>query len=254
MAGEAKTSKFMLGTATVMLGRPADLHILNPAEHSIGLVKNFRIQGQPGYTDLTQGVKQKKVFSVMTSNDITAAMEAYEYTAGNMMYSLGLEGFQASATAVSTTTTASAIGTATSLTVSSIVGFSNGDYVAIDLGDDNVIVRRLSAAPATSNLTIGQALGQAIPSGATVRKLAVVNIGSKDEQPFLAAKIVGVLADSTKVTILAPKIRVTKGFSIGFTTDNFDNMPFEFSFYDLVTTDPFYTEFNGIQAKLFSNL
>lgn len=253
MAGEAKTSKFMLGTATVMLGPVDELHNLNPADHSIGLVKNFRVQGTPGYTDLTQGVKGQKVFSVMTSNDIAASMEVYEYTAPNLTYALGLEGYDVSTTAASTTVTTAATAVGTSLTVAAIVGFSNGDWIAIDLGNDNVIVRRLSAAPATNSLTVSQALGQAVPQGAVVRKLAAVDIGSKEDQPFLAAKVVGVLADGTKVTLLCPKIRVTNGFSVGFTTDNFDNMPYEWSFYDLVSTDPFFSEFNGVQARMFAN-
>lgn len=254
MAGEAKTNKFMLGTATVMLGPVADLHKLNPTEHSVGLVKNFRIQGTPGYTDLTQGVKNSKVFSVMTSNGITASMEVYEYTAKNLTYALGQEGYSLTGVAAQTTVTTAATETGNSLTVQAIVGFANGDYISIDLGNDNVIVRKLNAAPATTTLTFSQPLGVAVPVGAVVRKVASIDIGSKNDQPFLAAKVVGVLADGTKVTLLCPKIRVTNGFSVGFTTDNFDNMPYEFGFYDLVPTDPLYTDFVGVQARMFAGV
>lgn len=251
-AGLARTSRFMLGTATVMLGRPQDLHTLNSVEHSIGLVKNFRIQGTPGYTDLMQGVRGQKVFSVMTSNDVTASCEVYEYTSRNMTYALGLEGHGVTQTSTATATTASALATAMTLTVSSIVGFTNGDYIEIDLGGDNVIVRRLSTAPATNTLTVGIALGQAVPAGAVVRRLNIVNIGARDDQPFLAAKVTGLLADGSKVSLLCPKVRITNGFSVGFTTDNFDNMPFEFMFFDQVSTDPFFSEFNGVQARLLA--
>ena len=77
MAGEAKTNAFMLGTATVMLGAQADLFDLNPTEHSIGLVKNFNLQVDQTYTELTQGVQNQIVFSVRTGNKVMNTMEAY---------------------------------------------------------------------------------------------------------------------------------------------------------------------------------
>lgn len=250
MAGEAKTSKFMLGTATVMLGPVAELYNLTPETHSIGLVKNFRIQSQPGYTDLTQGVKSTKVFSVMTSNEVTASAEVYEYTTANIMYSLGLEGRQAAAPAVTTVATA---GTAASTTVAltSATGIVAGDYIAIEMGGENVVIRKVVSL-ATNTATVTPAISQAVPKDAVVRKVTAVSIGSKDDQPFLAMKVVGKLADGTTVTILCPKIRITNGFSLGFTSDNFDNLPYEMAFYDLVATDPHYADFKNEQAKIFA--
>lgn len=57
MAGEAKSTSFVLGTATVMIGPRADVFELTPEEHSIGLVKNFTLSGDPSYLDLTHGVR-----------------------------------------------------------------------------------------------------------------------------------------------------------------------------------------------------
>ena len=74
MAGLAKTDAFMLGDATVMIGAMADLLTLNTVEHSIGLVKEFMVKSEPGYTELTQGVKNTVVASVMTSNKVSATM------------------------------------------------------------------------------------------------------------------------------------------------------------------------------------
>lgn len=252
MAGEAKTSSFMLGTATVMIGAQADLFDLNPAEHSIGLVKNFRITGEPQYTDLTQGVKNQIVYSVMTGNTIRASMEAYEYTGKNLTYAVGLEGATVDAQTVATTVSVAAVATDTDLSVADETGFAIGDYVMIQEGTgDQVHVRKLTAV-AAGQITFAQPLPVPLSVGATVSKSNVISIGSKEEQPFLAAKIVGELADKTEVVLLCPKIRITNGFSLGFTTENFDNMPFEFSFYDQVTTDPHYAEFAGEQAKLFT--
>ena len=75
MAGEALTSKFMLGTATLMLGPVADLFDLNVAEHSVGLAKNVTMKSTPGFIELTQGVKNNTVYSVMNSNKVMVNAE-----------------------------------------------------------------------------------------------------------------------------------------------------------------------------------
>lgn len=252
MAGEAKTNAFMLGTATVMLGAQNDVWDLNPDEHSIGLVKNFRITGEPGFTDLTQGVKNKIVYSVMTQNTIRASMEAYEYTSKNLAYAIGLEGSGFAAQTAETTLTATAAVDDTNITVGDETGFAVDDWIMIQDGtEDKVYVRKVSATAAGS-LTFTQGLGAALPIGATVRKANMVGIGSTEDQPFLAAKIVGTLADGTEIAVICPKIRITNGFSLGFTTENFDNLPLEFSFYDLTAADTHYSDFPNVQARLFT--
>lgn len=252
MAGEAKTSAFMLGTATVMIGAQADLFDLNAADHSIGLVKNFRVTAEPSYTDLTQGVRNQVVYSVMTQNIVRASMEAYEYTAKNIAYALGLEGSGFAAQTVNTTLTAGALLGDTQVTVDDETGFSVGDWVLIQDGSEDQVYSRKLTAVALNTLTFAEGLPKAVASGATVRKASVIDVGSKTEQPFLSAKIVGTLADGTEVALLCPKIRITNGFSVGFTTENFDNLPYEFTFYDLVATDPNYAHFPRSQAKLLT--
>jgi hypothetical protein len=252
MAGEANTSAFMLGSATVMLGAPEDLFDLNPADHSIGLVKNFRVTAEPAYTELTQGVKNQVVYSVMTGNVVRASMEAYEYTSKNIAYSLGLEGSTMTAQTVAAELTSPASVSDTSLTVDDETGFAVGDYVLIQDGDDDhIYVRKLTVVSALA-LDFAEALPKALPAGTTVSKSNVLDIGSKDEQPFLGAKIAGSLADGSEVVILCPKIRITNGFSLGFTTEGFDNLPYEFSFYDQLASDPFYSQFKGKQAQLLT--
>jgi len=252
MAGEAKTSAFMLGTATVMLGMPDKLFDLNPEDHSIGLVKNFRITAEPSYTDLTQGVRNQIVYSVMTGNMVKAAMETYEYTGSNIAYSLGLEGAGFTGQTEETNVTTASIADATDLAVDDESGFAVGDWVMISGStNDRVQVRKLTAA-STGSLEFAQPLLLPVAAGAVVQKANAIGVGSKAEQPFLSAKIVGVLADGTEVVLLCPKVRITNGFSLGFTTENFDNLPYEFTFYDQVASDPFFTEFAGEQAKLLT--
>ena len=50
---------------------------------------------------------------------------------------------------------------------------------------------------------------------------------------------------------MIPKLRVVRGFNLAFTTDDYANLPLEFTVYDLVPTDTFYSDFDGDQAKMF---
>lgn len=258
MPGLANTNDFMLGTATVMLGPVEDLYNLNPTEHSIGLVKNFTASSAPAYTELTQGVKNTVVHSVMTSNPVTCSMEAYEYTAKNLSYSLGLEGADTVApftveTTVSVTFSAGSPGTL--IDVADKTGFAAGDFIMILKNtEDDFIVRKLTAATDASphdTLTVDVAIEETLAVGAKIRKVNMISVGSKEDQPFFAAKIAGKLANGDEVVILIPKVRIVKGFSLNFTTQNYANLPLELTVYDLVPTDDFYADFGGDQARLY---
>jgi hypothetical protein len=252
MAGEAKTNAFMLGSATVMIGPQADLFTLAPSTHAIGLVKNFTISNEPQYTDLTQGVKNQIVYSVMTSNRVTAQMEVYEYTSKNIAYALGLNGSSLTAISASTTTTGITAAAATTVVVTSATGLALNDWISIQEGtDDKVFYRRITNI-ATNTLTVNAALPVALAAGSVVQKVNAIDVGSQTDQPFLSAKIVGSLADGTEVGLLVPKIRITAGFTLGFTTDNFGNLPMEFTCYDLTSDDPNYALFTNKQAMLFT--
>lgn len=253
MAGEARSDAFMLGTATVMLGKMADLMNLN-TNHSIGLVKNVTLKTTPGFTELTQGVKNTLVYSVMTSNTTTVDGEAYEYTGKNLSYALGLDGSEVAPTTVQTTVK-TAVGapvapalTAAVLAVEDAAGFAADDFVFVQVGSaDQVMVRKVTAVDeGTDSITLSSGFPFAIPLGTTVRKVNVIAVGSLADQPYLAAKIVGTMANGDEVAILLPKVRITSGLSLGFKTDNFDNIPLQLQIYDLVSTDPFYAMFQEV--------
>ena len=252
MAGLALTDNFMLSTATVMIGPVEDLHDLNPVDNSIGLVKNFQMSSEPAYTELTQGVKGTIVASTLTSNPVRASMEVFEYTARNLNFALGLDGTNVNALSISTTTTGAVAGSPAVkvIPVTSATGITTGKTLLIDKNNDDDFVIRKVVSVASLNVTVDEFL-PAIAMGATVYVVNVVDVGSKADQPFLSAKIAGKLANGKHVVILIPKIRITKGFNMGFTSDNYGNMPFEFAVYDLVSTDLAYTYFNGAAAKIF---
>lgn len=228
MAGEAQTSSFVLGTATVMVGPRANMFEFTPEDHSLGLVKNFTLTAEPGYTDLTQGVRNTVVYSVQTSFPVKCTMEVFEFTSKNLMYGLGLDGSTYTATPAATT---GALPTTLPATP------ANAWFMV----QENVGTRDL--------VWHGQA-GDTIPTtmgftnAARIRQMNVIPVGRRDEQPFWAAKVVGILPeDNQPVTVYIPKLRIQKGFTFSMTTDNYGNMPFEFSLFDLVTTDPHYALF-----------
>jgi hypothetical protein len=254
MAGTAKTDAFMLGTATVMVGPQDKLFDLNPDEHSIGLVKNFSITSDPQYTDLTQGVKNTNVMSVMTQNEVSASMEVYEYTARNVTYALGLDGSKNTRITDETTTSSEQDGSTSAVTDLQVTDsslFSAGDFAMVSINDDDhAYIRRVSSV-STDTLTLHTGIGVTIPSGAKVFRLNKVGIGSKEDQPFFSSKVVGKLANGDPVTILIPKIRVVNGFNLSFGSDDFANLPMEFTIFDLTSTDPNFSFFGGDSARMF---
>lgn len=267
MAGEARTSAFMLGNATVMIGPQSALYDLNVNQHSIGLVKNFSISTEPNYVELTQGEKSNIVYSVMTANPVRAQMEVFEYTTRNLMYGLGLDGSTITpfgneyVSTVAVTGSDSTPVTSIAFTAATNVSgdFPVGAWVSIQHPTQNDIVHyaRLTAATTTTGtapsithtLTFaGQGFksGNNMPLGAKVQRATRVDVGSQVDQPFLAAKVVGVLPERQEpVGLLIPKMRVTRGFTLAFTMENFGNLPFQFQPYDLLPTDPFFNDFVG---------
>lgn len=261
MAGEARSINFAVGTATIMLGAPADLRDFRPETHSIGLVKNVKIMAEASYINLTHGVRNSNVHSIKTGEPVSMGAEIYEYNARNWTYALGFNGYNVVPTAVETTVTTAVVGDSTgvsTLTVASTTGLAVGDYIMVQVGYDDVVVPRRIATPLTSTvITLDAAIKNVdIPVGGFVRKCTVVPVGRKSEQPFLAAKIVGSMADNVEVCIEVPKLRITKGFDLNFQTSDYANMPFEFTVYDQVPSDAQYArfknEFDGGGAVIYT--
>ena len=245
MPGLSKTNEFLLGTATVMLGAEADLFDLN-STNSIGLVKNFTISTDPAYTELTQGVKNTLVASVLTQNTVRASMEAYEFTAQNIAYALGLSGTFTKKTVTSTLANAIADDdTDFDVAASDGANFAVDDYVMIKADtEDNFVIRKIVSI-LTDAITVNAPFGQVIASGSEVLVVNKTDGGSKEDQPYYSAKIAGKLANGEPMVLLLPKVRITQGFNLAFTSDDYSNMPFEFTVYDPVSTDTHYAYFGG---------
>jgi len=249
MAGEALTPKFMLGSATVMIGAQEDLHMLGVGQ-SLGLVKNFSMKSTPGFAELSQGVKNSLVASIQNKNDVMCDMESYEYTAKNLTYAVSLDGSEVVSAGVASTTTAALTPTGgppavtpAIVPVVSATGMTAGKFLMVHANSGDQIFMRRIVSVASLNVTVNAGFPVTIPSGAKVSVVSMVPVGSTKDNPYLAAKVVGQLADNSWIGILLPKIRITSGISLGFKTDNFDNNPMQFTVYDLTAADPNYSDF-----------
>jgi len=264
MPGTAKTSQFLLSTATVMIGPQADLLSLNPAQHSVGLAKNFQMSFDPTYTELTQGITNTVVMSVRTSEAIRASFEVYEYTLRNLGYAAGLDasGISFNSQSGLNLTLANVAAGATTLTVTGdqTAVYPVGTYFFIQAGtDDQVHIAKVSAVSFATTITTITFVGFATPTGTTFPIGSRVGVVKKIEmgsgvlfQPELAAKIVGILPKNNEpFTILLPKVKVTRGMNVAFDSANFTNLPFELTPYSQTTSDPYYGEFGGASAVLF---
>lgn len=260
MPGLAQTDQFLLSTGTVMIGPSSKVMELTPALHSVGLVKNVQTVADPQFVDLMQGVDNQLVYSVNTNNQVRVSMEVYEYTKRNLAYALGLDAsgaaYDASSDEYTLNTAITTGGASVVLGSGEGADFAAGDFVVIqERGSDKLHVGKV-ASIATDTLTL--ATGYVMPSTMTfatattvIYKVKAMSIGANNDVPALGAKVVGLLPQGKKpVTIIFPKIRITRGFSLSFQSDQFSNLPFEFVPFSPLPTDPFYADFAGKQAMV----
>jgi hypothetical protein len=262
MAGLARTDKMLLSTATVMLGAVADLHKLNTIDHSIGLVKNVSLSLDPQYVELGQGLTNDIVMSVKNADGVRVSMEAYEFTLRNLAYGAGLDGSGAGFDTIALDHVAKTAPTTTSVKINGDVtaNYATGDFIYIQKGESDAvhIAKLTTVAFATSETTLTVAAGFEIPAaygfgiGARIGKVKKITVGGSTSQPELSAKIVGLLPKTNQpLTILLPKVKVTRGLAVSFSNENFSNMPFELTPYAGLPSDPFYNEYGAGKMHLF---
>lgn len=260
--GTAKTDEFLLSTATVMVGPQSKVFELTPDLHSIGLVKNVQASADVGFTELTQGINAQVVMSVNTKLDTKISFEVYEYTARNLAYGVGLDGsdtkydpIDSSDLALATAITAGG----SSIVLEDAAVFAVGDYIVLQ--DINQLDRlHVGKVASKASETITLATGYTMPTTMVftiattkVYKINPIGVGLSSSANTFGCKIVGILPSSNKpVTLIFPKIKVTKGLSVSFAEGNFSNMPFEFTPYQLVTDDPYYADFAGDTWKILT--
>lgn len=259
MPGLAKTSKFLLSDATIMVGAQADVFELTPADHSVGLTKNVRMDVTPGFTELMQGVTNNVVYTVNTSNEVTIGGEIYEFTARNLAYGAGVDASGAAYDEYTTVMTLASehddADTTIALSTGMGANFAAGDFALLQQSEGDTIAVVKIASISTDTLTI--ASGYALPADVTwavattkvyrVRK--PVKIAAGGASTHVGVKIVGLLPENKRpIAMIFPKVRITKGLSLAFDTQNFSNMPFEFKPLALLPSDPFYADMSNNES------
>lgn len=130
---------------------------------------------------------------------------------------------------------------------------TNGTELEIDIDDEEVASVAIKSSPKTNTsanfeITFDRAIpaGFSFIAGDRVHKTNLIPVGSAEAQPMLAAKVIGILPkDNKPITIIFPKLRITNGFNLGFQTDQYSNMPFEFTPFEQVKSDPLYEEYGN---------
>ncbi len=246
-----KKSAFMLSSATVMMA-PAfttDVYALTPEEHSVGMVKEVAVPLDSSMISLTNGVAQATVASKRTSVQPTISFTSYEFTAENVARSLAMAGEVGVMKRGILTTAAAAEATELVLASDPVPGELASAIAAINdiPSGSTLLVQRPSpnqdyvfptkssgaATGPTSPFTVPIAANYAIPAGMSFP------IGSKvwvvpalrptiDQDDLFGIKITGTLDSYDRpVTVILPKVRVSKGFSLSFSETEYGGMPWE---------------------------
>ena len=248
MAGDARSSTFMLATATVMLGAPVDLLNFTPNTHSIGLVKDVVADQATGEVKLTHGQFNSIVDSKKNSAENMVKFSVFEYTAKQLAYGLGIDGSTLTAQTAQTTIPNALnppVNGSTSIVVAATTGFTVGRYILISEAsgsnpeEDKIIARQITGIVGTS-ITVDTAIKVSFAAGAVVRQANIIGIGRKTDDDILGMAISGTLSDNTPVVLYYPKVRVAKGFNMAFQVQQYGSMPFEITVMDSTPSDPHY--------------
>ena len=261
MSGEAKTSKFLLANATIMVGARADVFELTPAAHSLGLTKQVNLNVENQWTELMQGVTKQVIYTVNTGVNTTLTGEIYEYTARNLAYAAGIDATGVAYDEFDTTfalaSSHSSVSVSLALATGAGASFLAGDFVLMQQDESDIVHVLKVASIATDTITWAADYG--MPTGvtwavATTRVFRVrkpIKIGAQTDDGLFGVKISGVMPDNQRpVVMIFPKARIQKGLSLAFQEENFSNMPFEFKPYGLLPTDTFYADFAGNKSAM----
>lgn len=257
MAGEARTDLFLLSQATVMIGPAANVMNLKPETHSVGLVQNFRITAEPEYAELGQGVKNDIVQSVTINDNVTVSMEVYEFTGRNLMYAAGLDGGEIKTVGDVYAVDSSPSGNSVSLS-SAPSGINANDWISIQEGEsDTVHVGQVdNVSGNTLTLTSATEIDGSITFTTAARVARVVKVAPNRGvfQPHFGAKVVGHFPrDARPLTVILPKIKVTRGLDIGMSREQHSNLPFEFMPFAQIPGDPTYSLFGPDKYVVFAS-
>jgi hypothetical protein len=211
---------------------------INPAVHSLGLVKGLQVNAETSKIDLTQGITNEIVSTVVNAVNITGSCEVYEYTAKNLAYGLGLDGsgFQVIKDVFPLQSAVAAAATTCTVASDQTAKFPVGSWIFLQEGaGDQIHIARVASVSFSTNTTI-TFTGYPVPAsmnfttGGRVGVLNKIDADPTQSNNYFAVRVIGTAVNDKRPMILHfPKVRITRGFAMAFTSDNFSNLPFEFS-------------------------
>lgn len=250
---DVQKSAFSLSSATLMMA-PAfttDVFSLTPSANSVGMVSEVNVSVDSSVTELLNGVAQVTVDSRKTGVKAAISANVFEMTAANFMRAQSL----ASSTPISVKRgklTAIAAAGAVSLTVSSYPVPGEASSAISTLGDipagSTLLIQREStgeidyvfptmssgATTGTGPFVIPIASPYVIPANMsfavndTVWIVSPISIASSIDDELFGVKITGSLTNFNRpVTVVFPKVRISKGFTIAFNETQYSSMPWE---------------------------
>ena len=247
-----RSSSFMLSSATIMMAPAFTTSVfeLQPSLHSLGMSRDVAVKVDSSLIELKNGIAQTTVDARRTGVSASISATLYEMTAANMQRALAL----ASATAPVVkrgVLSSAAAAAAVSISVNSdpVPGDSNTAITAV--GDipsgSTILIQRINGeqdyvfpttstgvATGTGPYSIPIASTSAIPSGMSfaagshVWILSPISIASSTADDLFGVKITGTLSNYDRpVTVLFPKVRISKGFQLQYTETDYGSMPLE---------------------------
>lgn len=247
----AKQNAFMLSDAALMLCKYGATPVfdLTPAVHGVGLAKEIACVIDSSNIDLTAGIAQALVDSKRTNVQSTVTGTVMEYSAENLLRAQGfatgavqpLRGklnADAAAAAVSLTVVDNPIpGDAASTLGTVAAAVKQGETVLLQHPTiPELVFPALASADSTYAAGVhtipiaGTPIpaGMSFPANSIVWRLTPIAAGSTDQGDLFSVKIVGTLANFNRpVVYVAPKVQITKGFNLAFTTNEYGGMPWE---------------------------
>lgn len=254
--GTALTGRFHFSTATLCIAPMAEQKAINPLLHSVGLVKNLRLEGTPSKVDLTQGLQNDVVATQTNGMPITGSAEVYEHTSKNLAYGLSLDPAGIVEMAAPQGITGSVASSATTVTTAAGNSFGVGDWGYIQENrDDQVHIFKVSGVAGSAITFAGYPVptGMSFSAGARVGRFNKINADPVQMDNNYAVRVIGIAVDQkTPISVHFPKCRITKGFGMGFSADNFSNLPFEWTPMTPVASDPGYDADFRDKMSIFS--
>lgn len=249
---DVQTNAFMLSSATLMIAPAFTTPVFDliPATHSVGMARDVSVKVDSSLVQLKNGVAQTVVDARRTNVEAMISATIYEVTTKNLQRASALASGTAvqvkrgvlsssvSAAAVSLSVTSDPIPGEAASAITATGDIPSGSTISIQRtdGEEDYVFPTVTsgAATGTGPYTVPIAGAYAIPAGmsfpAGSKVWIITPVGGADTtaDDLFGVKITGTLSNYGRpVTILAPKVRISKGFQLSFTETDYGGMPFE---------------------------